>query len=191
MDTTIEEATGTRTVVVLAGAQTGRMNECSSRAMVSTPRRTLVRKTSPGMAIKTGRHPMMATESMIAADVSTTPLKARTGQSTGSIPTKARGRTGGRTEEAAASTTMTIGREATTTTTSEEPGKIGKEIKRIMTSQISPQGKEVEALEGCPSKRSESKTMRLRAGDAAVVREARTRRLAGIKSQKALAPIGQ
>ena len=68
-----------------------------------------------------------------------------------------KGKRGGLIEEAATSTTITIDRETATSMTSDEPGMIGKEIKRIMTSQISARGKEAVAPEDSLSKRRESK----------------------------------
>ena len=144
-------------------------------------------RTEPGMATRTG---LMAREAMSPASTggSRTGLRARTGLSTGSTGTVGRGKIGGGSEEVATSTTATTAREATTTMTSVEPGPTGKEIKRIMTSQISAPGKEAEALEEGMPRRSGSRTRRRKppARDVAAATEVQTSMLAGRRSRKPL-----
>ena len=139
----------------------------------------------PGMAIRIGRRITIATEGTIATGANMARRRARTGPSTGSMEAASTKRSG-TTGEAVTNTTMTIAREAATTMTSDGPGKTGKEIRRIMTSQISAPGKEAVALGDRHSKRRGSRA------DAAVVTEAKTRSSqTGKESQKALATTGQ
>lgn len=132
MATTTGEATGT--TITEVPVEMHRIH-----AEVSTVRRLSILRTTPGAATEA--------ISMVAVGENRTRHGPHIGLCTGSIDTMTRDKTGTMTNEVASSTTMTSVREVAASMISEEPGKIGKEIKRIMTSQISARGKELEALE--------------------------------------------
>lgn len=196
--TTTGEATGTRVAELLAGIQTGRTSGFSTNsAATSTARRAPTRRPTPGPAISIGP---MATETAppATAGESMAQLRVRTGLSTGSKGTAARGKIGGRTEEAATSPTAITAREAATSRPSEtrgEPTKTGKEIRRIMTSQMSAPSKEAAAPEDrTPRRRGATRRLRmLQAQDVVAATEAKSSTLTSpsIRSLKSLAVTGQ
>ena len=91
-----------------------------------------MKNTEPGTAIRIG---MMATQEITTKGEGRIRLMAHTGLSTGSMNTEAKDNRGGRIEE------------LVTIMTNVESDQTGKEIKKIMTSQISATGMEAVFLQ--------------------------------------------